>query len=141
MHTDVIHLEIVQLQQRLVKIVKRALVVVFVAVQLEIDHKRQQTIVKIIASNTHNRNKIHNRVRFRYFSISNFHFLFSSPHDDLLSTVVLHNYFCFSLCSISSNKSSINHNKSGKHSQFENLLISNNPSSIILQRHAKVWLT
>lgn len=63
--TDVIHLEIVQLQQRLVKIVKRALVAVFVAVQLEIDLKRQQTIVKTIASSTHNRNKIHNRIRFR----------------------------------------------------------------------------
>lgn len=62
---DVIHSEIVQLQQRLVKIVKRALVAVFVAVQLEIDLKRQPTIVKIIASNTHNHNKIHNQIRFR----------------------------------------------------------------------------
>lgn len=62
---DVIRSEIVQLQQRLVIIAKRALAVVFAAVQLEIDLKRQ-SIALTISSNNPNRNKIHNQIRNRY---------------------------------------------------------------------------
>lgn len=58
---DVIRLEIVQLQLRLVKIAKRALVVVFAAAQLEIV-LRQQSVVKTISRNNRNHNKIHNRI-------------------------------------------------------------------------------
>lgn len=70
---DVIRSVIVQLQQRLVKIAERALAVVFAAVQLEIDLKRQ-SIVLTISSNSPNRSKIHNRIRNRCVPSIDFQF-------------------------------------------------------------------
>lgn len=70
---DVIRSVIVQLQQRLVKIAEWALAVVFAAVQLEIDLKRQ-SIVLTISSNSPNRSKIHNRIRNRCVPSIDFQF-------------------------------------------------------------------